>query len=133
MNRLRDEATRCRLLIVDEDRRNFDELRDMFNDMGYECEVALDGETARSILDERLMDMVIVNAAVAAGREEQLVRDFKQADPRMRVVLFNGTSKKTEQRRLRRLGAASCLSKASDLKAVVRAVERALDGGTGGR
>jgi DNA-binding NtrC family response regulator len=126
MRPLRSETSRRRLLIVDRNRRNFDELRDIFTEQGYECEVALTSATARSILAERTMDLVVVNAETAEGEEERLVVDMKKAAPQMRLVLFNGTSQKAEQRRLRRLGASSCLSTASDMNAVVRAVERAL-------
>jgi DNA-binding NtrC family response regulator len=126
MRTLRSDPARRRLLIVDTNRRNFDELRDVFTRRGHECEVALDGATARSILAERTMDMVIINVEAAGGDAEEFVVELKEADPDMALVLFNGTSGKTEQRRLRRLGASSCLSKASDLRAVVRAVDRAL-------
>jgi len=123
----RRKATRARILIVDNARRSFDQLRDAFAGEGYECEVALELDTARKILAERLMDVAIVSADAVECDDETLVREFKRAVPPMGVIIFNGTAKKNVQRRLRRLGADSYLSKSSDPNAVVRAVERVLE------
>lgn len=117
-------ADRLRLLIVEEDRRSYDELRGALMELGYECEVALDMETARTVIGERRMGMAVVNVQMAEKPEEELIREFKEASPGIRLVFYNGTTDKTRQRRLRRVGADSYLSTASDLGAVVRAVER---------
>jgi ActR/RegA family two-component response regulator len=126
MSAFRDEPTAQRLLLVEEDRHAIDDLRDEFSTEGYECEVALDIETARSILQGRLMDVAVINLSLVAASDEGLVEELKAYNQEMRIVLYNGTAEKAEQRKLRRMGADSYLSEASDLSAVARAAQRLL-------
>lgn len=125
MSTLTHYSASRRLLIVEGDRHNFDELRDYCVEMGYECEVALDPDTALGILTERQMDLAVVNAELSDD-DEELIQGFKTANPEVALVIFNGTGKKSEQRRFRRMGASSYLSASSDLGAVIRAIERTL-------
>ncbi len=117
-------GARGRLLIVEDDRHSYDELRSELMERGYECEVALDMATARSVLAERRMDMAVVNVQIPETSEEGVLAELAEYNPQMQVVFYNGSTEKAHQRRLRRCGAASYLSTASDLGAVVRAVER---------
>jgi DNA-binding NtrC family response regulator len=126
MQTRREEVVRRRLLLLEDDRHNIDELREGLMEEGYECEVALDLETARSILDNRLMDAAVINCEMPGVEDRQIIEEFKDRDPHMLLVLYNGVKEKARQRRLRRLGAASYLSHASDIGAVCRAVERVL-------
>ncbi len=129
MSTPRPTVARQRLVLLENDRHNIDELRDFFLEKGYECEVALDLETARTILDERRMDLAAVNLELADVTDEQIIEEFKERDPEMALVLYSGLKDKTRQRRLRRAGADSYLSKASDIGAVARAIDRVLSGG----
>lgn len=116
-----------RLLIVESDRHSFDELRAAFAEESLECEVALDLETALSILDERRMDLAVVNAQLAEEEEEELIEKLHAKCPDMRLVLYEGTAERARRRRLRRMGADSYLTTASDLAAVARAAVRVLE------
>jgi len=124
----REPVIRRRLLLVEEDRHSIDELRDLFTERGYECEGALDLATARSILNDRMMDLTAVNAALPGVNDEEIIREFHERDRTMSLVVYNGTSDKARQRKLRSMGADSYLSKAGDLKAVAKAVITALVG-----
>ncbi len=124
MSRRREEIVQRRLLLVEEDRHSIDALRDVFSDWGLECEVTLDMGTARNILLNRMMDVVVVNAALSGAKEETLIKDLRAGSAEMLIVVYNGTTNRARQRRLRRLGADSYLSKTSDLNAVVRAVQK---------
>lgn len=121
------KATRRRLLIVEEDRRSYDELRSALMERGFECEVALNIKTARNIIAERRMAMLLVNTQLLDEPEENLIEELEEKAPNTRIVFYNGTTDKKRQRRLRRFGADSYLSTASDLGAVVRAVERVFE------
>ncbi len=126
MSMLEPEAVRRRLVLVEDDRHSIDALRTAFADLGCECEVALDLSTAMTILGERRMDVAVVNAKATDMKEEQLIDELKDASPGIRIVIYNGTKSKARQRRLRRQGADSYLSTASDMAAVARSVERVL-------
>ena len=127
MSVLQPEVPGRRLLLVEADRHNIDDLRDAFSDLGYECEVALDLNTAHSILAVRTMAVAVVNATVPDVKDEKLIEELKAIAPDMRLVVYNGTKAKARQRKLRRMGAHSYLSTASDMKAVVRSVQRAFE------
>jgi len=123
---LREPTVRRRVLLLEDNRHNIDELRDVFISRGCECEVALDLATARSVVKERMMDLAVVNAALPDVDDEGLIREFKAHNPRMSLVVYNGIKDKVRQRKLRSIGADSYLSRPSDLKAVGRAVEKVL-------
>ena len=116
-----------RLLIVEHNRHSIEELRDIFAAEGFECEVALSFPTARRILRERKMDVAVIDACLEDMSQKEVIRELKTRYPGMRLVIFNGVKNKTQQRRMRKLGADSYLSKASDFSAVARAVDRALE------
>ena len=120
----REQVMLRRLLLVEDQRHNIDELRDAFAEEGYECEVALDFATARYILHERMMDLAVVNSKLADVPDDSLIRELKSGNPAMVVVIYNGTATRARQRRLRRLGADSYLSKASDAGTIIRAVQK---------
>jgi ActR/RegA family two-component response regulator len=127
MSAFREESTTQRLLLVEGDRHAIDDLRDQFGTEGFECEVALDIETARTILQERLMDVAVINLSLVTASEDALIEELKAYNPGMHLVLYNGRADKADQRRLRRLGADSYLSESSDLNAVARAAHRLLE------
>ncbi|KPK59911.1 MAG: hypothetical protein AMK73_08395 [Planctomycetes bacterium SM23_32] len=129
MQLLREAVVRHRILLLEDDRHSIDELRDVFGERGYECEVALDLETARSILDNRMMDVAVINRAMLDLDDRAIIRELKERDPHMKPVIYNGVKDKTHQRKMRRLGAASYLSSASDIAAVGRAVQRIIEEG----
>ena len=122
MGASREEVVVRRLLLVEDERHNIDELRDAFAEDGYECEVALDFATARYILGERMMDLAVVNSNLADMPDDRLIREMKASNPAMLLVIYNGRATKARQRKLRRLGADSYLSKASDTRTIMRAV-----------
>jgi len=118
-----------RLLLVEQRPHVIDELRDLFPSPEFECEVAMNVETAFDILTERRMDGVVLDAgndSIPRGGVSGLISRFKEADKGMKVVIFNGVGRKATQRKLRRLGADGYLSKKSDLNAVSRSVRNAL-------
>jgi len=117
-----------RLLLIEQDPRVIDEIRALFANPGLECEVALSVETAMKILGERRMDAVLVDAAVDSLSDGMagLVRQLKGEDKAMKIVIFNGTARKTAQRKLRRHGVDGYLRARSSHGMLTRSVRRAL-------
>ncbi|MCK4283513.1 MAG: response regulator [Candidatus Brocadiae bacterium] len=126
MGRLREEVVRRRILLVEGDRHNIDRLRDAFTEQGYECEVALELAIARAILAERLMHLLVLNADLCDVEHGELIEGLKSQAPAMALVIYNGTADKSLQRKFRRMGADSYLSKASDLSAAIRSVQKVM-------
>jgi len=127
--RPREPVVRRRLLVLEENRHSIDELRDAFTQEGYECEVALDLATARTVLGGRLMDAAVINVSLTGINDEEVIREFKSLNRAMSLVVYNGVKDRARQRRMRALGADSYLSAPSDLKAVEKAVKKVLERG----
>lgn len=124
------QAGGSRLLLVEQDPHVIDELRDHFSGPMFECEVALNIDTAWQVLKERQMDAIVIDAAdesIDMDDIPEIIPELKEEDEEMKVVIFNGISNKKNQRKMRRLGADGYLSQKSDLSAVVRSVRRVLD------
>jgi DNA-binding NarL/FixJ family response regulator len=94
----------------------------------FECEVALNVETARNVLSERQMDVVVMDQNMECVREviPDILFEFKELDDNMKIIVFNGVADKSLQRKMRRMGADGYLSTKSDLEAVVRSTHRVL-------
>jgi len=101
---------RPRVLIIEEDRRTVDELQDRFERGGFEAEVALSGEVGLSIIAERKMNVAVVDAQREEARDWQLLKDLKESDPGLHVILINGIKGRGMWRVARRAGAARFLS-----------------------
>ena len=123
----REPVVRRRLLLLEGNRHSIDELRDVFTAGGYECEVALDLATARNVLNDRVMDVAVINASLPGINDEEVIREFRGRNSEMSLVVYSGMKDRARQRRLRALGADSYLSTASDLKAVEKAVKKVLE------
>ncbi len=111
---------RCRVLIIDGDRRTVDQLQDQFERDGFEPEVALSGDVGLSIVGERRMNAAVLDASMGKEDDWNLLRDLKRRDPSLPVVLINGP--KGESAVARRAGAARYVSSPVDPAKVISAV-----------
>lgn len=127
--RLTDRQTGgSRLLLIEDNPHIIDEMRRHFSGRMFECEVALNVETARNVLSERQMDVVVMDQNMECVREviPDILFEFKELDDNMKIIVFNGVADKSLQRKMRRMGADGYLSTKSDLEAVVRSTHRVL-------
>ena len=116
-----------RVLIIEGDRRMVDELQDRLEQRGCEPEIALTREVGLSILGERKMDAAVLDAQI--GSEEDpldLLRELKETDPSLPVILINGVKGREMSRMARRAGAARVVSNPADPDRVVSAIDKVL-------
>lgn len=100
---------RPRVLIIDEDRRTVDKLQEKFTQLGYEAEIALSASVGVSIVAERQMSVAILSAKIGHSEDWDLVRQLKNQDPHLPVVLFNAPNVKGLSKEARRAGCAKFL------------------------
>ncbi len=117
-----------RVLVVEQDRERARELRSLFSRDGYECEVALDLETAEQVTSDRRMEAVVVDLAVDGVSADDAL-DIFGSTGEYGLIFFNGSTDDSVQRRCRREGADSYLSHKSDLKRVFNAARRNISNG----
>jgi len=125
----RSEDAGARLLLVEPNRHAIDDLRGAFAGREFEWEFAVNVQTARRILKQRRMDVLVLDGQldhVASGGVPALIGELKRGCPWLKVVVFNGVTDRAQQRRMRRLGADGYLSRKSDLSALIRCVRRVL-------
>lgn len=114
---------RPRVLIIEENRRTVGELHDLFEQSGYETEVALSGEIALTIVRERDMDAAVLDHNMSGFEGWELIRKLKTKAPDLPIVLINGPCEKGISRHARRAGASRFMRQPANLDRVVGAVE----------
>lgn len=86
-----------RILIVADARETVDELRDYFEENGFETEVALNSKVASAILEERKMDIAIVGFEVQDISGIEILKTLRSINRFIPVILIQGdNSKKTK-------------------------------------
>ena len=115
-----------RILLIGNARGSVQELRKRLSSNGYECEVALDLETASSVVSERKMAAVVVDLDADGLTADAVLETFPGEECQEGLILFNGSSDSAVQRRYRRRGVDSYLSEKSGPDHVLRATDRAI-------
>ena len=80
----------ARILIVKDERQTVDTLRDMFEQHGYETEVALNKQVALTILQEQSMDIAIVSASVqeeSSGGD--ILHEVRKLNATMPIIMIS--------------------------------------------
>lgn len=87
----------ARILIVEDERQTVDALRDLFEQNGYETEVALSKQVALTILQERKMDLVIISSTVQEISGVQILYEIRKIISNIPVIVIsNQKSKRIE-------------------------------------
>ena len=87
----------ARILIVEDERQTVDALRDLFEQNGYETEVALSKQVALTILQERKMDLVIISSTVQEISGVEILYEIRKIISNVPVIVIsNQKSKRIE-------------------------------------
>ncbi|CAG0943350.1 Chemotaxis protein CheY [Candidatus Brocadiaceae bacterium] len=87
----------ARILIVEDERQTVDALRDLFEQNGYETEVALSKQVALTILQERKMDLVIISSTVQEISGVEILYEIIKIISNIPVIVIsNQKSKRLE-------------------------------------
>lgn len=76
-----------RILILGKDKESAYELRSLFDDERYELEIALTDAVAKTVLAERLMDLVIIDSQLVSANDFSLFDFLLDRDIRVRIVV----------------------------------------------
>ena len=79
----------ARILIVEDERQTVDTLRDMFEQHGYETEVALNKQVALTILQERSMDIAIVSTSVQESSGGDILHEVRKLNATMPIIMIS--------------------------------------------
>jgi len=115
-----------RILIVADTRETVDELRDFFEENGYETEVALNSKVALAILEERRMDLVIIGFVVQDISGIEILKNLRAMDPFIPVVLIQGDDTKRIKALVKKAGAQEHIPEPIDKISFLETVKKIL-------
>ncbi len=119
-----------RILLVGRDKLQLNELSEHLDLPTVECESALDITTAEKALSCRCLDVMVLDSTLPTPPHRKKMKDtiegLKSSFNTTKIVVFNGVSNRTLQRRIRRCGADGYLSSKNNMKRVAGSVRKLL-------
>ena len=117
----------ARILIVEDERQTVDTLRDMFEQHGYETEVALNKQVALTILQERCMDIAIVSTSVQDSSGGDILHEIRKLNAKMPIIMISEQKSKRIESSSIKAGAKIFILKPLDHMFVLRTIENLLE------
>ncbi|OHB40642.1 MAG: hypothetical protein A2545_03470 [Planctomycetes bacterium RIFOXYD2_FULL_41_16] len=117
----------ARILIVEDERQTVDTLRDMFEQHGYETEVALNKQVALTILQERSMDIAIVSTSVQDSSGGDILHEIRKLNAKMPIVMISEQKSKRVETSSIKAGAKIFLLKPLDYMFVLQTIDNLLE------
>ena len=117
----------ARILIVEDERQTVDTLRDIFEQHGYETEVALNKQVALTILQERCMDIAIVSTSVQDSSGGDILHEIRKLNAKMPIIMISEQKSKRIESSSIKAGAKIFLLKPLDYVFVLRTIENLLE------
>ena len=117
----------ARILIVEDERQTVDTLRDLFEQHGYETEVALNKQVALTILQERSMDIAIVSTSVQDSSGGDILHEVRRVSASMPVIMISDHKSKRVEASSIKAGAKIFLLKPLDYVFVLQTIENLLE------
>ena len=117
----------ARILIVEDERQTVDTLRDLFEQHGYETEVALNKQVALTILQERSMDIAIVSTSVQESNGPDVLHEVRKLNANMPIIMISDQKSKRVESSSIKAGAKIFILKPLDHLFVLRTIENLLE------
>ena len=115
-----------RIMIVEDERQTVDTLRDLFEQYGYETEVALNRNVALNILHERKMDVLIIGEMVQDIPGIEIMYDIRKTNKSLPIIMICEQKSKRVESSLMKAGANIVLSKPLDPIIAVQTIDNLL-------
>ena len=115
-----------RIMIVEDERQTVDTLRDLFEQYGYETEVALNKNVAMNILQERKMDVLIISEMVQDIPGIEIMYDIRKTNKFLPIIMICDQKSKRIESSLMKAGANIVLSKPLDPIIAVQTIDNLL-------
>lgn len=113
-------------MIVEDERQTVDTLRDLFEQYGYETEVALNKNVAMNILQERKMDVLIISEMVQDIPGIEIMYDIRKTNKFLPIIMICDQKSKRVESSLMKAGANIVLSKPLDPIIAVQTIDNLL-------
>lgn len=114
------------ILVVDDEPAIRELIQDILQDEGYQVTTAEDGQSARQCLSERLPQLVLLDIWMPDIDGISLLREFKEQEPTLGVVMMSGHGTIESAVEATRLGASDFIEKPLSTAKLLRGVETAI-------
>lgn len=116
-----------RILIVDDEQQQRDLGVQILLLLGYEAEAVVSGEEALALLQERAMDLLVLDMIMDPGMNgRETYEAIVKISPRQRALIASGFSENDEVLKTQGLGAGEFIRKPYTVEQLGRAVQKAL-------
>lgn len=116
----------ARILIVEDERQIVDTLRDLFEQNGYETEVALNKQVAVTILQERKMDIAIISTMVQEIPGVEILHEVRKIIPNIPIIVMSNQKSKRLELSFLKAGANIFVVKPLESIFILRTIENLL-------
>lgn len=116
----------ARILIVEDERQTVDTLRDLFEQNGYETEVALSKQVALTILQERKMDLAIMSTTVQEISGIEILHEMRKIIPNIPVIVIGNQKSKRIESSFMKTGSAIFVVKPFEPLFILQMIDKLL-------
>lgn len=117
----------ARILIVEDERQTVDTLRDVFEQYGYETEVALNRQVALAILQERKMDVAILSATAKDNADIGFLHEVRKLCADLLIIMVSDQKLKRMESSSVKAGASIFLTKPIDVSNILQTIGNLLE------
>jgi DNA-binding NtrC family response regulator len=117
--------TGFKVLLVDDEEDFVTTLAERLASRGYAVEVALDGESALELVENRQFDAIFLDLAMPGLDGIETLKRLKARKRDLQVVLLTGRATVEQGVEAMKLGALDLVEKPADIKEIVAKVEEA--------
>jgi len=116
------------ILVVDDDPFQRETARHLLVALGYSVETVPSGEAALELLQDRSVDLLILDMVMPPGIDgAETLRRVWARDPLQRAIVVTGYANPERLQEVQQLGIGSCVRKPARLEELAQAVRAALD------
>jgi two-component system nitrogen regulation response regulator NtrX len=115
------------ILVVDDEKSILNALKGILEDEGYKAVLAGSGEEALSILNERPLDLVLLDIWLPGKDGVAVLREIKTLNPRLPVIMMSGHGTIETAVSSTKLGAYDFIEKPLSLEKTVLVIRHALE------
>jgi CheY-like chemotaxis protein len=123
----RKKSTVSTILIVDDEEHIRDLLSDTLEVRGYQVETAQNGFDALKVLNEKQVDLILLDMRMPVKDGLGLLDEIKERLPGLPVIIVTGLASDEEVQEALQRGAFSCLRKPFEIDTLMDEVERAFE------
>jgi signal transduction histidine kinase/HD-like signal output (HDOD) protein/CheY-like chemotaxis protein len=120
------KRTTASILIVDDEEHIRDLLSDTLGVRGYKVETAENGLTALKLLNDKQVDLLLLDMRMPVKDGLGLLDEIKERLPQLPVIIVTGLASNEEVQEALERGAFSCLRKPFEIDTLVEEVDKAL-------